>query len=252
MRGRWTIVGTVLATVAIALVVAGGAGAQGPESWYLHVVVETTDEGPVSEYVCNGNATHPGTLLGSFESREACVAQIPGGGEEGGGAGGGAGGGWYLHLVTEQGDEGTAGEYVCNRNGANPGELLGGPFDTRDLCLAQVPGGGEAVTVTEVGATVLASSGPDRYGYCSVAGNTDESGEPLGAGTFLNLLYGQPDTDPHYAGATPAFWVEGVGLTCDLSPGQAAIAAATTVEVNHVGETSSEQGPLFYTFVPSS
>lgn len=99
-------------------------------------------------------------------------------------------------------------------------------------------------------APVAVPGPPDRYGYCSVAGNTDAAGSPLAAGTFLNLEFGQPDTDSHYTGATPAFWVEGVGVTCDLTPAQAAIASASTSKVNHVGAKTIEEGSLFYTFVP--
>ena len=73
---------------------------------------------------------------------------------------------------------------------------------------------------------------------------------PLGVGAFLNLEYGQPGTGDHYTGATPAFWVEGVGITCDLSPSQAAIAAASTAMVNHIGGSTTVGGPLFYTFIP--
>lgn len=94
--------------------------------------------------------------------------------------------------------------------------------------------------------------GPDRYGYCSVAGNTSADGTPLQPGTFLNLELGQPDRDAHYTGATPAFWVEGVGITCNLGPGQASIAAQSTTKVDHVGHTGDEDGPLFYTFIPTT
>jgi hypothetical protein len=48
--------------------------------------------------------------------------------------------------------------------------------------------------------------GPDRYGYCL-------------NGVFLNLLLGQPSYDPLYKGATPAFYVDGVGITCDPPSG---------------------------------
>src|SRR5205085_12420808 len=76
-------------------------------------------------------------------------------------------------------------------------------------------------------------SGADRYGYCSVAGNVDSNGTPLEPGSFLNLLLGQPDSDAHYTGATPAFFVTGVGVTCSLSDSQAAQAAGTNAKVNH-------------------
>ena len=38
-------------------------------------------------------------------------------------------------------------------------------------------------------------------------------------GSFLNLGGGQPDVDPHFAGATPAVFVEGLGLTCSPPAG---------------------------------
>jgi hypothetical protein len=44
---------------------------------------------------------------------------------------------------------------------------------------------------------------PDRGGYCL-------------NGKFLNLVLGQPDTDPLYKGAVPALYVQGVGITCDV------------------------------------
>lgn len=60
---------------------------------------------------------------------------------------------------------------------------------------------------------------PDRLGYCSVAGNSDPfTGKGIPAGTFLDLLTGQPQTDAHYLGATPAIFVDGRGITCDPPP----------------------------------
>jgi hypothetical protein len=116
------------------------------------------------------------------------------------------------------------------------GETGGGSEDT---------GGGGAILAPAARAT---SSGPDRYGYCSVVGNTWQDGSPISPGTFLNLLGGQPDTDSHYTGATPAFWVEGLGITCDPQ----AMAAGAPVKVDHLGNTNGENGPLFYTFVPKA
>ncbi len=91
---------------------------------------------------------------------------------------------------------------------------------------------------------------PRRIAYCSVAGNTMPDGTPLVPGTFLNLLAGQPDTDAHYTGATTAFWVEGVGLTCSLTPAQAALASASTVHVGGGGEVFPADQGGFYTFIP--
>lgn len=58
-----------------------------------------------------------------------------------------------------------------------------------------------------------------RGGYCSVAGNTAVDGSPLPPGTFLNLAVGEPKTDDHYSGATPADFVRGSGLTCGVPAG---------------------------------
>jgi hypothetical protein len=93
--------------------------------------------------------------------------------------------------------------------------------------------------------------GPDRYIYCAAAGNTDANGNPLGVGQTLNLKWGEPAGDKHYTGATLGFWVQGVGLTCQLTPAQAALAAASTVKVNHTGAPNSQEGDPVYTFVPA-
>lgn len=60
--------------------------------------------------------------------------------------------------------------------------------------------------------------GGSRVGYCSVPGDTWQNGSPMSPGTFLDLLAGQPASDPHYAGATLAIMVEGRGITCDPPP----------------------------------
>lgn len=46
----------------------------------------------------------------------------------------------------------------------------------------------------------------ERAGYCL-------------NGVFLNLIKGQPNTDPIYTEAVPAFYYEGLGITCDVLPG---------------------------------
>jgi hypothetical protein len=79
------------------------------------------------------------------------------------------------------------------------------------------------------------SASADRYGYCSAAGDTATDGTPIRPGTFLNLLLGQPDGDPHYTGAKPAFFITGVGATCTLTASQASLAASSTVKVDHTG-----------------
>jgi hypothetical protein len=64
-----------------------------------------------------------------------------------------------------------------------------------------------------------AARAPARVAVCSVAGNTSSlDGAALPPGTFLNLAAGQAAADPHFAGATPANFVQGTGLTCDPPP----------------------------------
>ncbi len=58
-----------------------------------------------------------------------------------------------------------------------------------------------------------------RAGYCAVAGNMDANGNPIAPGTFLNLGTDQPTSDPHYKGATPAYYYQGLGISCDSLPG---------------------------------
>ena len=91
--------------------------------------------------------------------------------------------------------------------------------------------------------------GPDRYIFCAVAGNTDVNGNPIAPGTSLNLPADQASSDPHYKGATPGFFVPGLGATCSLSPAQAALAAASTKFVNHTGGTGDYNQPEIYTLV---
>jgi len=91
--------------------------------------------------------------------------------------------------------------------------------------------------------------GPDRYVFCAVAGNTHPDGWPITPGVALNLPADQVLYDLHYIGATPAFWVPGVGATCSLSPAQAALAASSTRKVNHRGGTGDPNQPEVYTLV---
>jgi hypothetical protein len=58
----------------------------------------------------------------------------------------------------------------------------------------------------------------ERIAYCSVAGDTWPDGTAIPPGTFLNLEEGQPATEAEYAGAVPANYVAGQGLTCDPPP----------------------------------
>lgn len=75
-----------------------------------------------------------------------------------------------------------------------------------------------AVAVVFANVQVGNSAAFVRAGYCSVAGDTDESGNPLQPGTFLDLTVGAPSADSHYVGAVPANYVAGVGLVCSAPP----------------------------------
>ena len=97
---------------------------------------------------------------------------------------------------------------------------------------------------------------PPREAYCSVAGNTNPfTGAPIAPGTFLDLLAGQPNTDKHYTGDVPAWYVQGVGLTCSLTPAQAALAAASTQRVGAAGDPEIPIPGIpdyaIYTYVPA-
>ncbi len=60
---------------------------------------------------------------------------------------------------------------------------------------------------------------PDRAGYCAAEGNTDPyTGAPIRAGRFMDLELEQVLSDESYAGATPANYVDGVGITCGPIP----------------------------------
>jgi hypothetical protein len=73
------------------------------------------------------------------------------------------------------------------------------------------------VNVTEPDPPV--ASVAQRAGYCAVPGDVDPAtSQPIPAGTFLNLVVGQPASDPDYAGATAANYVQGEGITCDPPP----------------------------------
>jgi hypothetical protein len=86
----------------------------------------------------------------------------------------------------------------------------------------------------------------NRFGYCSVAGNTTLNGTAIAPGTFLNLVLDQPGSDRHYTGAVPAFYVQGSGITCSLTPAQAALAAASTLKAGGGGDVTKNG---FYTYI---
>ncbi len=75
------------------------------------------------------------------------------------------------------------------------------------------------ISVTAVFGAPNPRQGAGRAGYCSVVGNTWSDGLRIVPGTFLNLVAGQATSDPLYAGAIPANYLEGVGITCDPLPG---------------------------------
>src|SRR5262245_1354626 len=54
--------------------------------------------------------------------------------------------------------------------------------------------------------------------YCAAAGNKRPDGSAIPAGSFLYLEENQPNYDPNYAGATPAIYVQGIGLMCPPAP----------------------------------
>jgi hypothetical protein len=80
-----------------------------------------------------------------------------------------------------------------------------------------------------------------QLGYCSVAGNTWADGTPIPPGTFLSLETGQPSSDPDFTGATPAFYYQGLGLSCDHLSGY----TPTGELVGPLGEGSGGLYPYF-------
>jgi len=89
-------------------------------------------------------------------------------------------------------------------------------------------------------------SEPARAGYCSAPGNT-LNGVPLMPGTFLNLYLGQPHVDPNFAGAVPANYYEGIGISCQAPP---AGYIASTGFVDGVGGDTEAAGRI-YPFFPA-
>jgi hypothetical protein len=89
--------------------------------------------------------------------------------------------------------------------------------------------------------------GTGRAGYCAAAGDTWANGTAIPAGTFLNLATGQPAADAHYAGATPAVYLQGEGISCDAPPPgwkQNGYAGS--------GGPSQQPGGIYPYFVPGS
>jgi hypothetical protein len=73
-----------------------------------------------------------------------------------------------------------------------------------------------------------------RAGYCSVSGNTTVDGSSLQPGTFLDLVAGEPATNGHYSGATPANFVKGIGLTC-AGPPAGYVRQDFAADAEHIG-----------------
>jgi hypothetical protein len=80
--------------------------------------------------------------------------------------------------------------------------------------------GGGAYRDTGSGFAALAAT--DFYFQTYVLAATSSAGEARAgyclAGIFVDLVLGQPDADPARAGATPAIFVAGEGITCDAPP----------------------------------
>ncbi len=230
MKRLWAVLGLTAAALALASVAfaarTDGINEMGPTTLTVHLTITPAPNGPLGVLVhVTGGLNAPSFTFVLSNGNERTLRIVPGS---------------YTVSIAET-IAGTLSPYVTTFTPSST--VLAGPGkDTRvDIALA-LPG--TTATVTH--------SGPDRYGYCSVAGNTDASGKPLAPGTFLNLYMAQPDTDKHYTGATPGYWVQGAGATCTLSPQQAAIAAASTTKVNHVGATGDPNQPEFYTYIPSA
>jgi hypothetical protein len=114
------------------------------------------------------------------------------------------------------GDDGEGGD--GGDNGGDGGDNGGGDVGS---------GGGSAST----------AGLPSHSGYCAVLGNSNpNTGQPYAPGTFLELVFGQNLTDPHYLGAVAAIYVQGIGITCDPPPVGFAFDGATFV--NGMGEAN--------------
>lgn len=76
---------------------------------------------------------------------------------------------------------------------------------------------------TPTPAPAAAVGNSEHVGYCSAAGDIDaDTGQPIQPGTFLVLDGGQPAVDPSYTGATPAVYLQGLGIACGVPAGYAA------------------------------
>ena len=98
---------------------------------------------------------------------------------------------------------------------------------------------GDLAFETYMIAAASAPIGRARGGYCSVAGNTWQDGTAILAGTFLNLADGQPAAG-QYKGATAAYYLEGLGISCVVPAGY----ARTDESVGYYGH--GDPGPYRY------
>jgi hypothetical protein len=131
------------------------------------------------------------------------------------------------NIAVEAGD--LVGEWIPS-SGSNSCALIttGSDFLDHDFGIATLPAAGDSVALFAVPGYVLnmsvvlddpADDQVNRGGYCSVAGNRAADGTPIAPGTFLDLASDQPSNDSLYTGATPAYFYEGKGLSCDSLPG---------------------------------
>ena len=74
------------------------------------------------------------------------------------------------------------------------------------------------ITVASADFHISGSAEFARAAYCSAPGNVNADGSEIPPGTFLDLIVGEPDRNPHLVGATPANFIEGTGLTCSNAP----------------------------------
>ena len=103
--------------------------------------------------------------------------------------------------------------------GTTLASLTGGPASGTWKLYIEDGCGGDSGELASWSLTLGADVGP-RGGYCSVAGNTNWlTGKAIVPGTFLDLMAGQVDVDPHYKGAVPSNFLQGLGISCDVPPG---------------------------------
>jgi hypothetical protein len=137
-----------------------------------------------------------------------------------------------------------SGVFNTQADTTNPSDPFGPVLGSADQQLSFYV---EYATAGTPGAPAPFRGEPARGGYCSATGDTDLSGNPIIPGTFLNLRLGQPRGDVHYLGATPAFYVEGIGLTCD--PPSSAYTSAGEPLVDQTGKAAppgtTDEGTIY-------